>query len=48
MQNQYNYNQYERSYNLKTHMERIKNLIYDYDMNTEIENKDTQTYIKKL
>jgi hypothetical protein len=46
MQDQDNYNQYKRSYSLKTHMEMIKNLIYDYDMDIEIENKNTQTYIK--
>jgi hypothetical protein len=40
-----NDNQDEKSYSLKTHMERNKSLIYDYDRNAEMKNKDTQTYI---
>ena len=35
-----NDNQDEKSYSLKTHMKRNKNLIYDYDRDAEMENKD--------
>jgi len=41
---QNNDNQDEKSYSLKTHMERNKSLIYDYDRDAEMKKKDTQTY----
>ena len=34
------------TYSLKTHLERNKNLIYDYDMDAETKNKDTEMYAK--
>jgi hypothetical protein len=36
-----NDNQDEKSYTLKTHMERNESLIYDYDMDAKTENKGT-------
>jgi len=46
MRCQDNNNQDEKSYTLKTHMERNESLIYDYDMDTETENKGTWTFAK--
>jgi hypothetical protein len=39
-------NQDVRNYIQKTHMERNKNPIYDYYMDAEKENRDTQKYAK--
>ena len=39
-------NQDARNYIQKTHMERNKNLIYDYYMDAEKENRYTQRYTK--
>ena len=39
-------NQDVRNYIQKTHMERNENPIYDYYMDAEKENKDTQRYVK--
>jgi len=40
-----NNNQDGMSYNLKTHKKKTKNLIYEHDMDSKRENKDTQKYI---
>jgi len=39
-------NQDARNYIQKTHIERNKNPIYDYYMDAEKENRDTQKYVK--
>jgi hypothetical protein len=41
MWGQDNNNQDESSYSLRTHMERNENPIYEYDMDAEMESKDT-------
>lgn len=41
-----NGNQCKRSYNLKIHMEKNKNVTYKHYMDEETESKGTQTYIK--
>jgi len=46
MQCQNNGNLGEMRYTWKPHMKRNKNLIYDYDMGAETENRDIQKYIK--
>jgi hypothetical protein len=33
------------SYNLKTHKEKTRNLIYEHDMDAKRENKDTKKYV---
>ena len=43
--NQDNDNQDGMSYNLKTHKEKTKNQIYEHDMDTKRENKDTKKYV---
>jgi len=46
MQCQNSDNQDAMNYNQRTHRERNKNLIYDYYMDAEKENRDTQKYAK--
>jgi hypothetical protein len=46
MLNQDNDNQDDMSYILRTHMERTGNLIYEHDIDSKRENKDTQKYIE--
>jgi hypothetical protein len=46
MLNQDNDNQDDMSYILRTHMERTENLIYEHDIDSKRENKDTQKYIE--
>jgi hypothetical protein len=46
MQCQNSDNQDARNYNQRTHRERNENLIYDYYIDAENENTDTQKYAK--
>jgi hypothetical protein len=48
MRDQNNDNQDKRSYNLKKHMERNKNLIYDYDMDADTEMEKTLKSTQKI
>jgi hypothetical protein len=48
MRDQNNDNQDKRSYNLKKHMERNKNLIYDYDMDADTETEKTLKSTQKI
>jgi len=46
MWDQDNDNQDERSYSLRTHMERNKNPTYEHDMETDMKSKDTLMYVE--
>jgi hypothetical protein len=47
MRYQDNDNKDEKSYTLKTHMERNENLIYDYDRDAEMEKNDNLETVEK-